>query len=237
MSFNTTCCGCIISNPTSYHGSISFRFTVSRKDNISKGVRQEFDDIDYWHKLDNKKPVFQLKDGTWLTEYEYLKKFMHEGFANNFDRHDDNVNILQTEEHKKWAIRNNNNTNRDTLNVIRKSGKWATLFQIEDKEYLGGGSELWEKDFTDKTYAETFSKLMQVSADEVGLGFNHGDIKNILRMYFRIKKFLRMVRKDKKNNVKRCKQCKQLKPNVEYNVDKRTKDSLMKKCKQCVVTK
>ena len=66
------------------------------KYNIPKGVRNEFDDVDYWHKLPKNKFV-ELPDGTKISVYEYMKKFMHEAYANNFSRNEPETNILQAE--------------------------------------------------------------------------------------------------------------------------------------------
>jgi hypothetical protein len=170
---------------------------MSKKDNIPKGVRQEFEDIDYWHKLPKNKYV-TMPDGSKISVYEYMKKFMHEAYGNNFSRENPESNILQTEEQKKWARRNNNNTNRDALNVIKKAGKMTTLFQIHDKVFSDQSSEDWEKAFKSGTYEQSFKTLLTQCSKELGIVLTDAKTQSILRVYFRIKKFLKMVRHDKR---------------------------------------
>lgn len=167
------------------------------KDNIPKGVRNEFDDVDYWHKLPKNKYV-TLKDGTKISIYEYMKKFMHEAYANNFSRDEPETNILQTEEHKKWARRNNNNTNRDALLVSKKMGAISTLFQIEKGAY-DTKLEHWETQFKLGTYEDSLHALIEQSCEDVGIEFSKLNTRVILKIYFRINKFIKMVRKDQRN--------------------------------------
>ena len=171
---------------------------MSKKDNIPKGVQLEFEDVDYWHRLDNVKKVYTLGDGTKLTEYEYMKKFMHEYYGNNFSRQDDKANILQTEEQKRAARRNNNNTNRDALLVSRKMGALNALFEVDQREFEEA-KEPWESQFKSGTYNKAAKMIISQCCDELKLDYTNGNIRAILRIYFRIKKFLKMVRKDKRN--------------------------------------
>lgn len=167
------------------------------KENIPKGVRNEFDDVDYWHKLPKNKFV-ELPDGTKISIYEYMKKFMHEAYANNFSRSEPETNILQTEEHKKWARRNNNNTNRDALLVSKKMGAMNTLFQIERGAY-DTDPEPWEDNFKAGTYETSLHSLIEQSCEEVGISFSKLNARVIFKIYFRINKFIKMVRKDQRN--------------------------------------
>jgi hypothetical protein len=171
---------------------------MSKKDNLPRGVQLEFEDVDYWHKLDKIKKVYTLKDGTKLTEYEYMKKFMHEFYGNNFSRKDPDSNILQEEDVKKEARRNNNNTNRDALLVSRKMGALNVLLQIEQTE-VGQAVEPWEETYKTGTTNEALKQLVLQSCEELEIDYTKSNIRVILRIYFRIKKFLKMVRKDKKN--------------------------------------
>lgn len=205
---------------------------MSKKDNIPLGVRQEFDDIDYWHKLPKNKFV-TLDDGTKISYYDYMKKFMHEAYANNFSRTDQDGNILKTEEQKKWARRNNNNTNRDALNVIKKSGKMATLFYVE-QGMIKDQIEPWEDIFKHDGLEQAFEEIMKMAADETGLLFTKKDVSAILRMYFRIKKFLQLMRKDRRNNEKKCVKCRRTKLKTEFYRHGSTKDGRMNKCANCV---
>ena len=169
---------------------------MSKKDNLPAGVRQEFDDIDYWHKLPKNKYVYV--NGVKYSVYEWMKKAMHEMYANNFDRKQPENNILQTEEQKKWARRNNNNTNRDALNVIKKSGLIATMFHITEGDFKAEHED-WEKEFVIRGYEAGAMELMKKTCKELDIELTKVNIKLILRMYFRMQKFLRLVRKDKKN--------------------------------------
>ncbi len=202
-----------------------------KKDKIPLGVRQEFDDIDYWHKLPKNKFV-TLKDGTKVSIYEYMKKFMHEAYANNFSRTEPDGNILRTEEQKKWARRNNNNTNRDALNVIKKSGKMSTLFYVEEG-MIKDQDEEWELSFKNEGYEEAFEGIMKLAAEETGLSFTKRDISAILRMYFRIRKFLSLMRKDRMNNEKKCIKCMRTKSKEEFYKHATSKDGRVKKCAKC----
>ena len=170
---------------------------LSKKDNIPKGVRQEFDDIDYWHKIPKNKYV-TLPDGTKISEYEWMKKFMHEAYANNFSRQEPETNILQSEEHKRWARRNNNNTNRDALLVAKKMGAMKTLFEIEKGTY-NTIEEDWETKFKKGTYEAALHSLIEESCTEVSIPFTKLNIRVILRIYFRISRFIKMVRRDQRN--------------------------------------
>lgn len=210
---------------------------MSKKDKISLGVRQEFDDIDYWHKLDKVKPAHQLKDGTWLTEYEFMKKFMHEAYGGNFDRKDDSGNILQTKEQKSWAIRNNNNTNRDTLNVIKKSNKWMQLIQERNNDTEITSEEPWVKTFTLENYESAFEELSDYTVSSLNLTSDQLTGLDIIRIYFRVKRFLSLVRKDRKNKMKKCKQCKKTKDRSQFYKHGQTKDKIMNKCKECTRSK
>ena len=171
---------------------------MSKKDNLPRGVQLEFEDVDYWHKLDKVKKVYTLADGTKLTEYEYMKKFMHEYYGNNFSRKDADSNIIQTKEMKSQAIRNNNNTNRDALLVSRKMGALNALFQVEQTE-IGRSVEPWENTFKTDTYNAAIKELIKQCCEELEIDYTKPNIRVILRIYFRIKKFISMVRKDKKN--------------------------------------
>ncbi len=170
---------------------------MSKKDNIPKGVRDQFDDIDYWHKLPKNKYV-TLDDGTKISEYEWMKKFMHEAYANNFSRSEPETNILQSEEHKKWARRNNNNTNRDALQVSKKMGAMKTLFEIEKGTY-DKDEENWEEKFREENYEASLHSLVEESCTEVDIPFTKRNIRVILRIYFRISRFIKLVRRDQRN--------------------------------------
>lgn len=201
------------------------------KNNLSKGVRNEFDDIDYWHKL-SKNKFITLEDGSKISEYHYMKKFMHEAYGNNFDRKNPDSNILQTEDHKKWARRNNNNTNRDALSVIKKSGKMNTLFQLENSSF-GDDREDWEKEFKLGSYEESFECLARHSAEDLGVQYSKTTIMAIIRIYLRIAKFLKLVRFDQRNQVKICTRCGHEKASTEFHKHATSRDGRMKKCKTC----
>jgi len=206
----------------------------SKKENIPLGVRQEFDDIDYWHKLSKTKLV-KLPDGSTMSEYAYMKRFMHEAYANNFDRKNNKNNILKTKKQKQWATRNNNNTNRDVLNIIKKSGKIATLFHVSEADYKEE-AEPWEDKLNTSTYEDAAIEMLKQSCEELALDYDIDTAKNLLRNYFRVKKFIRMIRLDMKNQKKRCTECNKSRLKNEYSSDKRTKDKLKTKCNTCEET-
>lgn len=205
----------------------------SKKDNISLGVQQEFEDIDYWHKLSKTKKA-RLKDGTLshLTEYEWAKKFMHESYANNFDRKDNKNNILKTKEQQRWARRNNNNTNRDALNVAKKAGKFATLLQICEEEALAdqGG---WKKLFSTNNYEAAAKKLMQDTLGELELEYDSRKIKTLLRFNYKLKTLVSYIRSDIKAQKKKCSGCRKLQWKTHYYKDSRTRDGYRADCKTC----
>lgn len=204
---------------------------MSKKDNLSLGVQQEFADIDYWHKLPRNKFV-TLKDGTKISVYEYMKKFMHESYANNFDRTNHDNNILQTEEQKVWARRNNNNTNRDALNVIKKSGKIATIFHLEETA-SNVETEAWEDVFKLSGYEAAAESLTKKICEELGISLTYKNQRNILKIYFRFAKFLKLLRSDIKHAQIRCKACGKNKYADMFADDKRTHNGKKKRCIEC----
>lgn len=167
-----------------------------KKNNVPKGVRNEFDDIDYWHKLPKNKYV-TLADGTKISYYEYMKKFMHEAYGNSFSRSEPDTNILQTEEQKKWARRNNNNTNRDALLVSKKMGALSVTYQLEKSDYESV-VEPWEKTFKYQDYESTLQAILKMSSEELKINFDLETSKKILKTYFRLTKFVKLVRRDKR---------------------------------------
>lgn len=174
---------------------------MSKKNNVPKGVRNEFEDIDYWHKLPKNKFV-TLKDGTKINIYEYMKKFMHEAYGNSFSRDNPKSNILQTEDQKKWARRNNNNTNRDAFLVSKKIGELNAIFEIEKTEFYGE-AEAWEETFKYGTYENALGEAIKMCCTELEIDFNDTNIKKILRSYFRVTKFVKLVRRDKQLGIKK----------------------------------
>lgn len=165
---------------------------------LTQGVRQEINDVDYWHKLP-KNRYTTLPNGEKISIYDYMVKFMREAYGNEFDRENPEKNILQTSEHKSWARRNNNNTNRDALLVSKKMGALNTLYQVVAGEY-GKKREKWEEVFRDSDYEEAFHEAMKQSCDEVNIEFDKIGIKSILTVYFRINRFIKLVKKDQREN-------------------------------------
>lgn len=170
----------------------------TKKERIPMGVRQEFEDVDYWSKLIKSKETVRLPDGSVIPVYNYMKKFMQESYGNGFSRKDPKKNILQTEEQKKWARRNNNNTNRDALNVARKSDRLTNSEFLLEKGHFDE-LEAWEHDIKVQGYEAALDKLLDISTKELGCHQTQATKRSLLRFYFRIKKFLRYVRKDKQN--------------------------------------
>lgn len=208
---------------------------MSKKDNLSAGVRQEFDDVDYWHKLPKNKFV-QLPNGKKISIYEYMKKFMHESYANNFSRKDPQDNILQTEDQKKWGRRNNNNTNRDALNVIKKSGKMASLFHIESGNNPNS-EEDWESILKSSGYEKAFEHIVKKYLTKLNIKFTIENSRIILQFFFTVKRFLKAMRKDKNNKFKICNSCNKELSITCFNKDNRTKDGFSKICKNCRLEK
>lgn len=204
----------------------------SKKERIPLGVRQEFDDIDYWNKLKKSDETFTLEDGTVLSAYDYMKKFMHEAYGKGFYKAEEGQGILQTQEQKSWAIRNNNNTNRDALNVARKTNR------LSNSEFLlerGAKSEpeAWEQTLKNGTYQDGLDHLLEMAASELKIELTKESKRVILKLYFRITKLMRYMRKDKKNKIKQCKTCNQAKAVQEFYRHNSTKDGYQHVCKQC----
>lgn len=180
------------------------------KRNLPKGVQLEFDDIDYWHKLPKTKDI-ELPNGEMISAYEYMKKFMHESYANNRDRQNPENNIMELPEQKSWGNRNNNNLNRDALNVINKSaqvlkvvnksGYISAAYHVSNETYKNQ-EEPWQKVFKKAGHEPAAVKLMEQTCDELGIDLNKLNIEKIFRIYFRIKRFLKEVRIDKRNKNK-----------------------------------
>ena len=168
---------------------------MSKKHKVPLGLQQEFNDVDYWHKLDNRKKIYSLGDGTKLTEYEYMKRFMHEHYGNKFDRHDDSKNILKTEKQKKEARRNHNNTHRDALLVSKKMGALKTLFQVEKTQY-NSETEKWEDTFKVGSYEDALKDVVQHCCDDFDIEYTNMNVRKILKTYFRLTKYVKLVRVD-----------------------------------------
>lgn len=171
---------------------------MSKKDNLPRGVQLEFEDIDYWRKLPKNKFV-TLPDGSRISIYNYMKKFMHEAYANNFSRSEPESNILQTEESKKWARRNNNNTNRDILLIGQKSNT-LKMFGTGDTLVIPaeGQEEGWENTFKNKPYKECLDEILQLCCEDLEIVYNDSSAKALMAVYSRISRFLRLVKKDQK---------------------------------------
>jgi hypothetical protein len=170
----------------------------TRKEKIPKGVRQEFDDIDYWDKLKKSDEMITLENGTTLPVYDYMKKFMQEAYGNGFSRKTPEDNILQTEDQKKWARRNNNNTNRDALNVSKKTDRLTNSDFLLERGQINE-AEAWEDTLKVGSYDDALNHLLVITAEELGYPVDKKTKQGLLRFYFRIKKFLRYIRKDKQN--------------------------------------
>lgn len=174
---------------------------MSKKNKIPKGVRLEFEDIDYWHKLPKNKYV-KLPNGDRVSHYEYMKKFMHEYYGNSFSRSDPKSNILQTAEQKQEATRNNNSTNRDALLVSKKIGTLNAVFQIEKGAYDHSAEE-WFNVFKEETYEKSLNTLIDTCVSELELMNSPKLQKIIFRIYFRLNKFIKLVKYDLKHNEDR----------------------------------
>lgn len=172
----------------------------TKKERIPRGVRLEFEDVDYWSKLKKSKETYTLKDGTVLSAYEFMKKFMRESYGNGFSVKKPVSNILQTTEQKKWAYRNNNNLKRDALLVATKSFKSTNsdfLIEMgENKVY-----EDWEDTMKVDSYDEALDALFKTSISELGYLDDHSTRRGLLTFYFRLKKYLSYIRKDNKNGT------------------------------------
>jgi hypothetical protein len=170
----------------------------TRKERIPAGVKQEFDDVDYWHDLKKSAETVTLADGTVLSVYDYMKKFMQEAYGNGFSRQNPDENILQTDDQKKWARRNNNNTNRDALLVSQKKHALYNAEHLLDVKQ-SDITETWETTLKTGTYEEALEHLLVVTANELKIELTPQMKRGMLNFYFRIKKFLSYLRKDKKN--------------------------------------
>lgn len=203
---------------------------MSKKNKIPLGVRQEFDDVDYWSKLPRNK-FHTLEDGTKISEYDYMKKFMQEYYGNGFSRSEPESNILQTDDQKEEARRNNNNTNRDALNVINKLNQNLELFPIDEKLIEQVYEEFWEKDFKTSSYEETYDSLVKFTEEKLKIKFN--DKVEVFKIYLRVKKLLKMIRKDSRIKLKVCKECNKRKSTTEFWKHKDSKDGFVHRCNKC----
>jgi hypothetical protein len=127
-----------------------------------------------------------------------MKQFMQEAYGNGFSRQHPEKNVLQTDDQKRWAIRNNNNTNRDALNVAKKAHTLTNSEFLLQKGYLDQ-TESWETLLKLEGTDAGLEELLSLSTKEIGCGSDARTKRALLRFYLRIKKFLRYVRKDKKN--------------------------------------
>lgn len=167
-----------------------------KKNKVPKGVQQEFADIDYWHKLNRNKYV-TLPDGSKLNEYEYMKRFMHEYYGKGF-YDTTRSTILQTEEQKTEARRNNNNTNRDALLVSKKMGSLSTLLSYISIEANTETNKLDEM-FKNTDYETCIKTIVAEFCHDTKLEYNITNVKKLLRFYFTIKRLLTLIKRDQRN--------------------------------------
>lgn len=201
---------------------------MSKKDNLPLGVQLEFNDVDYWHKLSKTKIV----PGTKLTEYEWMRRFMHESYAHNFDREDNSKNILKKKEQKQWATRNNNVLNRDVWNLANKSGKFAQLLHISEDE-ADKKESAWKKKFKSGDYDAAAFELIKESCEELGIKYNLINSKLLLRFNYRLKTLLSYIRADQRAQKKKCKVCKKTKSKTEFRKTKKSKNGYESICIEC----
>ena len=170
----------------------------TKKERIPAGVRLEFDDVDYWKDLKKSDQVVTLQNGKKIPVYDYMKKFMQEAYGNGFNRKNQNANILQTDDQKAWARRNNNNTNRDALLIAKKRNSLTNNNFLLEQATLTT-VEPWEDTLKTSTYDKALTHLLELTAKDLGYPIDRQTKIGLLRFYFRIKKFLGYIRKDKKN--------------------------------------
>ena len=170
----------------------------TKKERIPAGVRQEFDDVDYWKKLKKSKETYTLDDGTKISVYDYMKKFMQESYGNGFSRKSEESNIIKTQEQKSWAIRNNNSTNRDALAVAKKMGALFGEGYVP-KDVAEEQKEEWETLIKYQGYEQAVAALVKMSSRGRNINASASKKRALIRFYIRVQKMLRYVRSDKKN--------------------------------------
>jgi hypothetical protein len=166
---------------------------MSKKDRVPKGVEMEMKDVDYWRKL-SKKPSIPMPDGSTISEYDYMNKFMKEYYGGGFTKN--NAEILQTEDQMKEARRNNHNLERDAFIAAKKNNfikplNGTELFSKEVKEP-------WERLFVTGTDEQAKDALLSQSCFELGIEYNEYNVKNIYKTFKRIKKLIQLIKRDRR---------------------------------------
>lgn len=169
---------------------------MSKKDNVPKGVERELKDVDYWRKL-SKKPSIPMPDGSLVSQYDWMNKFMKEYYGNDFYNAPKGQQILTTKEQQKDAIRNNNNLKRDAFLVSGKAGMLYFTPNIE-RVNIDEIKEPWEKEFVYGDTSVAQDKLFRQSCEDLNIEFTETNIIRLIMIFKRIKKYLRLVRRDQR---------------------------------------
>lgn len=113
----------------------------SLKKNYNSKIRQEYLDLDYVHKLDDKKKSCRLPDGTMVTELEYMAIFMKEWNSAGVGKQSEaeNNKFHRTAKEVKECTDRNNHRNADEYGRAKAQG----LVHKQDYETL--------KEFIEKT--------------------------------------------------------------------------------------
>lgn len=190
-----------------------------KKHRYSKGVQNEIDDLDYLDKLPQK-------------EREWMEQFMYENYGNGSYHIEPDKRILKTEEQLKDARRNNNNTNRDALAYIKKTGMALNADDIMYKLHNEEEHD-WQSVYKQFGFNETVFFLCEDAATELGLTANMKMARILCKFYVRMKKLRLMLKKDGELTPKRCEECNISRPKVHFADDLRTTNGKAKVCLVC----
>lgn len=161
----------------------------------SQAALAEIHDVDYWNKLSTK-PTVRLKNGELVSEKEYMKRFIREYHLGQSKK---DRTILQTEEQHIEANRNNNSLNRDLIHKQQVSADVEYMWQKTLTGSIKGDiPKEWQEAYHESGPGGAFTTLAKEFCKEVGIKWNYDRTLAIFRLYVKIKKLLRYIRRSEK---------------------------------------
>ncbi len=156
---------------------------VPKKHQYSKGVREQINDVDY---LDKLPPA----------DKEWMEQFLYEYYGNGSYHMDEDKRILNNEDDRKEARRNNNRTNRDTFPVALKQGylKYYGDFNRTSEEPESEND--WRTIYKYDGKYKAFDFLINDTLRELDLEENKHNVISLIRVFFKIRTWLRWVKKE-----------------------------------------
>lgn len=164
-----------------------------RKKRKGKAV-QKLEDRDSFALLSNKKTI-TLDTGEIISEIEWKRRFDDEWY--NADRNG-SFEIIDSEEGKKEAHRNNNNNKRDLFNVAEKMMR-IEEYDPDQKAFMQDASDSWEwNDAYKIAGADGAKRTIYAQAHR---DIEQGDIDSALnKFYIKMIELKNLIRKEKRTD-------------------------------------